>query len=121
MIAQMLGIDPAQIETMIANAETTLRDLDSRLEAIENQSRTQTVLLAMVVAELYGIRTGHPADVAGVLADARGTDGPRWDATAMDAARPEPDPAGPLPTIPIVHSGKSPAVDWEPSEDDGIS
>lgn len=73
--------------------EQATRDIDSRLESIEKMHRRLVVLTAMLISELYAARTGHPADVAGVIAKALAFDGtvvmgaPFW-ATDPERANP---------------------------------
>lgn len=53
MISQMLGIEPGEIEATIAQVQTLARDVDSRLEAIENMHRRSlgALLLLVVLAD----------------------------------------------------------------------
>jgi len=49
-------------------AFTAMGELDALLKSIRDEQRVTNVLLAMQISDAYATRTGHPADVPGVLA-----------------------------------------------------
>lgn len=52
-------------------AFAAMGELDGLLRSIRDEQRTTNMLLAMMVSADYANRSGFPADLAGVLAQAR--------------------------------------------------
>lgn len=52
--------------------ETGIRTIDRRLEEIVSELRIANALAAMTISDAYAARTGHPADVQSVYAEAVG-------------------------------------------------
>lgn len=46
-------------------------ELDGLLRGIRDEQRVSNVLLAMLISDGYAARTGHPADVPGIMAQVR--------------------------------------------------
>lgn len=63
--------DFAKIGDIAGTLETGIRDMDSRLQSVENLMLTLVMLQAMDMSERYRIETGHPADVTNLIDDAR--------------------------------------------------
>lgn len=63
--------DFAKIGDIAGTLETGIRDMDSRLQSIENLMLTLIALTAIDVSERYRDNTGFPADVTGVIDLAR--------------------------------------------------
>lgn len=104
-------MDFGAIGKMGQTLEKAVADLDMRLGNVEIALRTGNTLAAMLISELYAARTGHPADIAGVLAKAEAFDG------TLTMLPPEGDHYAGMPgdnerTVEIEHSGKMPDVDW---------